>query len=131
VLWCCGVCCAQWTVGSEDKVAFVFAIANLHFLSFHLFQKATYPVGTTADVPEDGVSILFRSITGGDFAPFNLGATAVHEAGHWLGLLHTFAGESCDGDGDGLDDTPQQATFATGCPVGLDVSSYLFCPCTE
>lgn len=47
--------------------------------------------------------------------PFNLGRTAVHEVGHWLGLKHIWGETQC-GD-DGVADTPQQAFFTKGCPA--------------
>jgi PKD repeat protein len=32
--------------------------------------------------------------------------TSTHEAGHWLGLFHPFQGDSCDNEGDGIQETP-------------------------
>jgi hypothetical protein len=46
-----------------------------------------------------------------------MGRTAVHEAGHWLGLKHIWGDTQC-GD-DGVDDTPQQGFFTRGCPTEL------------
>ncbi|RYP66617.1 hypothetical protein DL771_007686 [Monosporascus sp. 5C6A] len=48
------------------------------------------------------------------------GEITVHEVGHWLGLSHTFEGESCGGPGDHIDDTPAQSgpTEMYTCPVG-------------
>jgi len=46
------------------------------------------------DVPHspklDGIFIKETTMPGGNRAPKNLGMTAVHEVGHWLGLFHTF-----------------------------------------
>ena len=50
---------------------------------------------------------------------WNLGHIAVHEAGHWFGLNHTFAG-SCGATGDFVADTPAQRSEVYGCPVGED-----------
>lgn len=38
----------------------------------------------------------------------------------WLGLYHTFEGDSCDGDGDYVSDTPLQSMQTDGCPVSQD-----------
>jgi hypothetical protein len=67
----------------------------------------------------DGVVIHFDSVPGGKIRNYNLGFTAVHEAGHWLGLAHTFEG-GCFGKGDEVDDTPAEATPTSGCPVDKD-----------
>ncbi len=67
----------------------------------------------------DGVVIDYRSIPGGSYRGFDRGYTAVHEIGHWLGLLHTFEG-GCVPPGDGVADTPYEAEPANGCPYYRD-----------
>jgi hypothetical protein len=49
--------------------------------------------------------------------PYNLGRTAVHEVGHWLGLQHIWGDAAC-GD-DEVDDTPTQGGYTAGCPTGF------------
>ncbi len=74
----------------------------------------------------DGVVVSSRYLPGGE-SPLDLGMTAVHEVGHWLGLLHTYEGwdennaphGGC-GLGDEVGDTPHEASPAFGPGVGLD-----------
>lgn len=65
----------------------------------------------------DGCNIAAGTMPGGPIMGYNLGMTAVHESGHWLGLMHTFEGYSCSGPGDYIADTPPEAESTNGCPT--------------
>lgn len=80
---------------------------------------ATFPSWYAADPELDGVVMQYGSMPGGNIANFNLGKTASHETGHWLGLYHTFQG-ACSASNDQVADTPAQRTATEGCPVGKD-----------
>ncbi|RYY88196.1 MAG: T9SS type A sorting domain-containing protein [Chitinophagaceae bacterium] len=83
-----------------------------------LLGYSTMP-GGAADV--DGIVINTTAMgTFNTVAPYDKGRTAVHEVGHWLGLRHIWGDTYC-GD-DGIDDTPKQSNFTSGCPSGFRVS---------
>jgi Pregnancy-associated plasma protein-A len=68
----------------------------------------------------DGVVVLNSAFgtTGTATAPFDLGRTATHEVGHYLNLSHIWGEErmpTC-GDGDYVDDTPNQLGPNSGVP---------------
>lgn len=85
---------------------------------------ATFPSESAGD-DEDGVVLLYTSV--GRNAPqggvYNLGRTATHEVGHYLGLFHTFQGgcgsaASPYGSGDLISDTVAHPSPDFDCGAG-------------
>ncbi len=112
--------------GPESQMKNALAIDPAHNLNIYTCEPSGGILGYAylpSSFPESnnlhGVVLLHSSLPGGSAAPYNLGDTGTHEVGHYLGLDHTFA-NGCSSPGDGVADTPYEASPAFGCPVGRD-----------
>lgn len=95
-------------------------------LKDNLLGYATFPTWLSGSPQNDGVVVNGKNFGRGfgtPFSSYNLGRTATHEVGHWLGLFHTFQGgcsgnsaATCASQGDRVCDTPPTNNSNYGCP---------------
>lgn len=76
-----------------------------------------YP-GQSPNPEEDGIVVDTRYFGNvcNDGRQHHLGRTATHEVGHYFNLNHIWGKNGCGTEDDGVDDTPPQDNFNTGCP---------------
>jgi hypothetical protein len=98
------------------------AVDTKHALNIYVINAGLYagwvirwPWEVSESSPHHGVVVHYGSVPGGHITNFNYGYTATHEAGHYLGLYHTFQ-NGCTPPGDEVDDTPYHLENY-GCPT--------------
>ena len=103
---------------------------NIWLVDFNYLGIATFPWDYSRNPSIDGIRVQYNSLPRTTspapgyqaVANYDLGETTTHEAGHWLGLYHTFQG-GCTSTNDQVADTAAQSSSTAGCPAGRDSCS--------
>lgn len=99
---------------------FYLNIWSIGLPSSDLLGYSYLPTQTMVGSDADGVVVNYLNF--GYVNSFNKGRTAVHEVGHYLGLLHIWGSDDSNGDpigctsDDGIDDTPNATNPYYSCP---------------
>jgi hypothetical protein len=113
---------AEWNM--DDKIKFSAnggddAWDTRYYLNIWVGKMRSllgYSSAPGGPVEKDGLVISVTAFgTQNVSAPYDMGRTVVHEAGHWMGLKHIWGDTYC-GD-DLVNDTPKQGGFTSGCPI--------------
>ncbi|KAK4497988.1 hypothetical protein PRZ48_010644 [Zasmidium cellare] len=120
---------ATAAMGSREEYEMKAALRQGSYGTLNLYFVSDLPGGylgfcdmAVSDPNADGVvlsgcMILADTMPGGGYPYYNMGYVAVHEVGHWFGLMHVFEGDRdhpCSGPGDEIDDTPIQLRPTVG-----------------
>jgi hypothetical protein len=103
---------AKEKLGSDPRTCLNVYTADIEYLGW-----STFPWELDGDPRRDGIVIDYATVPMSPVPPTpapqpnvevtDRGITLVHEAGHWLGLLHTFQ-DGCTAPNDEVGDTPAQ-----------------------
>lgn len=100
----------------NDKIINVFVCISNYYLGW-----AYYPwTFSNEDNRMNSVFIHTETLPEGNVELYNGGLTLVHEIGHYLGLIHTFAHWGTCVDGDEITDTPAEKTPNYLCDYSRD-----------
>lgn len=114
--------------GPDDKMKFSTEMGDdawdsksyLNIWVCNMDKYAGYAAVPGSEAAKDGIVISYKSFGVTSSGSYGMGKTAVHEVAHWLGLKHIWGDAYC-GD-DGIDDTPKQASYTTGCPSAIRIT---------
>lgn len=112
-------------VNTVDEIAMKTALhqgsaddLNIYIKLSDVGGYSTFPWGYATKPLEDGIVSPASALPGGAYS----GEGMAHEAGHWLGLYHTFQG-GCTQNNDFVSDTPAQREPNRLCPAPINLDT--------
>lgn len=134
----------QWTIDDNESLKTLSYWPAEDYLNIwvtdiasSILGYAQFPVANLPGLEDaennrltDGVVLDYRVVGSSQDGSFNLtndfnrGRTATHEVGHFFGLRHIWGDDegACSGNGDYVDDTPDQGNSSDGCPSHPQIS---------